>query len=279
MAPVTSPALDSAVNETGQLISVILTFGLAALVAFYIVHVVRQERSAWPVALLVAGTLTCLLEPMFDHLYGLWFPTEGQWTLFTAYGVSEPIWLVPAYFAIYGGGAVMIMRSLRATPTRRQIWKLYGVMVGVAVVAEISYVQLMGVYEYQDSQPWVVLGYPIFLGFVNSMSALIAGILAWKLVPLLKGWNQLALVALTPLAFATEAFGSGVIYLALRHGSEDPSMLLLHIAALTVPLGTAATVKLLTLLVGEDVALPPGPEPGRADLVATDRRATVGASA
>lgn len=263
MAPVTSSAVDSAVNDAGQVVSVVLTFALAAVVLVYVIRVTREERSPWPVALLAAGTLTCLLEPMFDHLYGLWFPTDGQWTLFTAYGVSEPIWLVPAYFAIYGGGAVMIMRSLRATPTRAQIWRLYGVMVGVALVAEIAYVQLMGVYEYQDDQPWVVLGYPIFLAFVNSMSALIAGILAWRLVPLLRSWSQLALVALTPLAFAAEAFGGGVIYLALRHGSEDPSMLLLHVAALTVPLGTLCTVRLLTLLVPDDPADPPsGPRSG-----------------
>ncbi|WP_199223921.1 hypothetical protein [Paraconexibacter algicola] len=253
MAPVVSPALDSAVDETGQLISVVLTFALAAVAAVYVARVVRQERAPWPLVLLAAGTLTCLLEPLFDHLYGLWFPTQGQWTLFTAYGVSEPVWLVPAYFAIYGGGAVVVMRSLRATPTRAQIWKLYWAFVGVAMVAEIGYVQLMGVYEYQDDQPWKVLGYPLFLGFVNSMSALIAGILAWRLVPLLRTpGQQLGLVVLTPLAFATEAFGSGVLYLALRHGSEDPNMVLLHVAALTVPLGTAATVKLLTLLIPEE---------------------------
>lgn len=256
MAPVTSPAIDSAVNETGQWVSVIATFALAVVALVYVIRVCRREQAVWPLILLAAGTLTCLLEPMFDHLYGLWFPTQGQWTLFTAYGVSEPIWLVPAYFAIYGGGAVAIAQSLKRTPTRRNIWKLYGVMVGVAMVAEITYVQLMGVYEYQDSQPWVVLGYPLFLGFVNSMSALIGGILAWRLVPLLKGGWQLSLLALTPIAFAAEAFGSGVIYLALRHGSADPSSLLLHVAALTVPLGTACTVKLLTLMVPEAA---PGP--------------------
>ena len=115
--------------------------------------------------------LTTFMEPMFDPLYGLWFPDGGQWTLYKAYGVSEPVWVLGAYIAIYGGGAVLIARSLMRTPTRRQLWRLYWTMVAVAMVAEIAYVQLMGVYEYQDSQPWVVLGYPLFLGFVNSMSA------------------------------------------------------------------------------------------------------------
>ena len=255
MAPVTSPATDSAVNDAGQWISTIATFALAAVALVYVIRVARRRQAIWPFIVLAAGSLTCVLEPLFDHLYGLWFPTQGQWTLFTAYGVSEPIWLVPAYFAIYGGGAVAIAESLRRTPTRRQMWKLYWIMVGVAMVAEIAYVQLMGVYEYQDHQPFEVLGYPLFLGFVNSMSAMIGGVLAFVLVPHLKGLDRFALILITPVAFAAEAFGSGVIYLALRHGSEDPSMVLLSLAALTVPLGTAASVRLLTLLIPEQ-ALP-----------------------
>lgn len=127
----------------------------------------------------------------------------------------------------------------------------------------------MGVYEYQGDQPWKVLGYPLFLGFVNSMSAFIGGVLFWKLIPLVRGGWRLGLVMVTPVAFAMEAFGGGAIYLALRHGSADPSMLVLHIAALTVPLSTLCTAKLLTVL----VPVPPAPsragrleqeDPGRA---------------
>lgn len=267
MAPVQSPALDSAVSYTGQWVSTVATFALAVVALVYVVRVARAERAWWPFLVLASGTLTCLMEPMFDHLYGLWFPTRGQWTLFTAYGVSEPVWLVPAYFSIYGGGALLILRAMQKRPTAATVWRMYAVMVAVAMVAEISYVQLMGVYEYQDDQPWVVLGYPLFLGFVNSMSALIGGVLLWKLIPLVRGPWRLGLVLVTPVAFAMEAFGGGVIYLALRHGSENPSSVLLHVAALTVPLGTICTAKLLTLLVPADP--PPrtrtelGPQPAR----------------
>jgi len=255
--------VDSAVNEAGQVVAEVASCALAIIALLYVIAVARKERAVWPFIVLASGTLTCLLEPMFDHLYGLWFPTVGQHTLFTAYGVSEPLWLVPSYMGFYGGAAVFIVRCLKKNPARTTMWRLYGIMVCVAMVAEISYVKLLGVYEYQDHQPWVVLGYPLFLGFVNSMSALIGGILAWRLIPLLKGAWQISLLVVTPLAFAAEAFGSGIIYLALRHGSEDPSMVLLSIAALTVPLGTVCTVKLLTLMVPDDLPAQQVPAPAR----------------
>lgn len=267
MAPVQSPALDSAVNHTGQWVSTIATFALAAVALVYVVRVARQQRAWWPFLVLASGTLTCLMEPMFDHLYGLWFPHQGEWTLFTAYGVHEPVWLVPAYFSIYGGGGLLILRALQKRPVVATVWRMYAVMVGVAMVAEIAYVQLMGVYEYQDHQPWVVLGYPLFLGFVNSMSAFIGGVLLWRLIPLVQGPWRLGLVLVTPVAFAMEAFGGGVVYLAVRHGSEDPSMVLLYLTSLTVPLSTLCTTKLLTLLVpagtAAPVAVPPAPLPER----------------
>jgi hypothetical protein len=51
-------------------------------------------------------------------------------------------------------------------PTMRSVWIMY---------AEITYVTVLKVYAYQDSQPFVVGGYPIFLAFTTAMSALVGG--------------------------------------------------------------------------------------------------------
>jgi hypothetical protein len=246
MAPVPSPAQDSVIDPTGNLIATIVTFGLAVVALVLVVRLCVKDRIVWPALALVGGTVTCLLEPLFDHLYGLWFPSIGAWTLFTTYGVHEPIWLPAAYLVIYGALPVLAYYRLRAQPTQRTVWQIYAVLVVVAIVAEIFYIQV-GAYNYQYRQPFVVLGYPLFLGFVNSMSALIAGLAMYRLVPALRGRHQLALMAIPPLAFGVDAVGSGVLYLALRH-SENPSTLLLHLGAITVVIGGALTVRLLAML-------------------------------
>jgi hypothetical protein len=247
MAPAPSPAVDHATDPTGQVIATVATFAAAVVAIALVGRLCVRERVVWPVVVLAGGTATCLLEPLFDHLYGLWFPTEGQWTLFTTYGVHEPVWLPAAYLVVYGALAVWVARSLDRAPTQRTVWRIYATLVVIALVAEIGYIEVLGVYEYQDRQPFVLLGYPIFLGFVNSMSALIGGIVLHKLVPLVSGWRQLMLASIPPLAFGVDAVGSGFLYLAVRH-SEDPPTWLLHVTALTVVAGGALTVRLLAML-------------------------------
>lgn len=248
MAPVVSSAVDSATDPTGQWIATVVTFLAAALALALVVRLCLRERITWPLAVLAGGTMTCLLEPMFDHLYGLWFPTQGQWTLFTTFGVSEPVWLPAAYLAVYGAGAVWCARMLDREPTMRTVWRLYVVMVVVAIVAEIGYVAGLGVYEYQDGQAFVVLGYPLFLGFVNSMSALLTGIVAHAMVPWLRGASVVMLATIPPMTFVLDAFGSGFLYLSLRHAAAPMPSWLLHVGALTVVAGSALTVRLLAML-------------------------------
>jgi hypothetical protein len=245
MAPVISDGIDSPVSEVGQWVATVLTFGLALAVVVWIVLICRRGRIVWPVFVLVSGTLTCMMEPLFDHLYGLWFLEEGQWHLYTAFGSAQPIWVPAAYLTFYGGATVFIARTVARRPSMRTVWGMYGFIVVMAIAAEMTYVSILGVYEYQDSQPFVVFGYPIFLGFTNAMSALVSGLIISRLHPLLRGRAYFYLIPVVPMAFAAGLFGSGIVYLVVRHSVDNPPMLLVHIAALTVVGGIAGSVSLL----------------------------------
>jgi len=248
MAPVDSPAVDSAVNATGQMLATLITYAVALTVIVAVGLLCRRERTAWPVLALLSGALTCLLEPLYDHLYGMWFPTQGQWTLFATYGMSLPVWLPPIYLAYYGGGAVLVWRLLSRGANARDVFRLYLGMVALAVLAEEIYINVFGVYNYQDSQPFVVFGYPIFVAFVNSVSPMVAGAVYFRLVPLLRGWSRVALMSVIPVCFAADAFGTGFLYLAVRHSTDDPPMLLMSLLALTCVAGSAGFVWISALL-------------------------------
>jgi hypothetical protein len=229
----------------GQWVGTLLTFSLAAAVLVWVAMICRRDRIVWPWFVLVSGTLTCLMEPLFDHLYGLWFLEQGQWHLYTTFGSAQPIWVPAAYVAFYGGATVFTARRLFRYPSMRTVWMMYAFIVVMAIAAEMTYVSVLGLYQYQDSQPFVVFGYPVFLGFTNAMSALVSGILVFRLAPLLRGAAQLYLLPVVPMAFAAGLFGSGILYLTVRHSVDDPPMLLVHLAALTVVAGIASTVGLL----------------------------------
>jgi hypothetical protein len=249
VAPVETYGIDQPVNEVGQLISTVLTGGLAVAALVYCVVIWRREGTVWQFFLLVSGGITCLMEPLYDHLYGLWFFEEGQWHLYTTFGSNQPVWVPAAYLAFYGGASVFVARWMMRRPTMRNVWIMYGAIAVMSLTAEIIYVTFLKVYAYQDSQPFVVGGYPTFLAFTNAMSALIGGLIAFGLVPVLRRpIDQAALITVVPSAFAMGLFGIGILYLSVRHGMENPPMWLVHLAALTVVGGIALTVRTLGLV-------------------------------
>lgn len=261
MAPVDTFGEDQPVGEVGQFVATSMTFALAAVAVGYVVLLWRRERITWPFFLLISGGLACLMEPLYDHLYGLWFYEEDQWNLYETFGSSQPVWVPAAYVAFYGGASVFVARAVTRRPEMRTVWTMYGAIALMALVAEIAYVSVLEVYSYQDDQPYKVLGYPIFLAFTNAMSALVSGILAFRLAPMLpRARDQVALIALVPGAFAFGLFGTGILYLSVRHGFDDPSMLVVHLAALTVVGAIASTIRLLGIcLVATAPAAPPSP--------------------
>ena len=258
MAPVDTLGTDQPVGEAGQFVATTLTFALAAVAVLYVVTLWRRERITWPFFLLLSGGLTCMMEPLYDHLYGLWFYEEGQWNLYETFGSWQPVWVPAAYVAFYGGASVFVARTLARRPDLRTVWTMYFAVATMALIAEIAYVSLLEVYSYQDDQPYELLGYPVFLAFTNAMSALVSGILAFRLAPMLpRARDQVALIALVPGAFAFGLFGTGILYLSVRHGFDDPPMPLVYLAALTVPCAIASTVRLLGICL---VRTAPGPE-------------------
>jgi hypothetical protein len=237
--------MDTPINAAGQWVATLLTFGLALVVLVWAIAICRRDRVVWPAFVLVSGIVTCLMEPLFDHLYGLWFVERGQWHLYTTFGSAQPIWVPAAYLTFYGGATVFIARVLARRPTMRTVWSMYGFIVVMALAAEMTYVSVLGVYQYQHNQPFVVAGYPVFLAFTNAMSALVSGMVVYRLAPRLRGAGHLYLIPLVPMAFAGGLFGSGILYLSVRHGWENPPVALTHLAALTVVGGIASTVSLL----------------------------------
>jgi hypothetical protein len=247
-APVTTDAVDSPVSEVGQLVSTIATWALALVVIALVARVCVRRRSWVPAIVLAGGGATFLLEPMFDHFYGLWFQSQGQWTMFTVYGIHLPVWLPAAYIAYYGGGAVLVAEKLRTGWGAREVQRFYAANVALAVIAEVAYIKVLGVYEYQDSQPWLLLGYPMFLAFVNSVSPVVAGVLAHRLEGMLSGAMRLTLFYAVPVCFVMEACGGGFLYLAYRHSTETPNMPLTWLLS-AVAAGTAVLmVKIVSQL-------------------------------
>jgi hypothetical protein len=231
MAPVRSQGADAVVGHTDQLLATVITSAIAVAAVLATIALCRRQRISWPLLVLVSGGATFLLEPLFDHLYGLWFYTRGQWNAVVTYGIHVPIWLPIVYVPYYGAWTVFLVRRFERGAAMGDIAKLFAASVFLATLAEQLYIQAFGLYGYQGRQPFYVSHYPIFVAVVNGVPPFLAAIVYERLVPLLRSWAKLALVGVVPVCFCADSFGSGFLYLAARH-SEHPSMVALSILAL-----------------------------------------------
>lgn len=231
--PVVTEGVDRAVDSGSQLFAIWATSILAAVVVGLVVRLCLRERITWPLFLLVGGTITALQEPLFDHLYGLWFYTEGQDTAFHTYGIQVPVWLPIIYVSYYGGLTIFFTRLFSRGVTQRKIVQYFLLSVLLAATAEIFYINLCHLYGYQHDQAFVVWHYPVWVAFVNGVPPFLAAIALARLVPLARGWAQVGLLFVVPTAFAADSFGTGFLYLSVRHAAWEHGtpMALVHVAA------------------------------------------------
>lgn len=249
MQPVVSPGVDGQVaGDTAQLIAVLITSLVTVAAVIAVVVWARRNRLWWPYLVVVTGGVTCLMEPMFDHLFGLWFFHEGQWTAFETYGISVPVWLPIVYVAYYGCWTTFLINRWSKGATPQDVVKLYLGSVALAGLAEVFYINMVGLYDYQDHQPFLVAGYPPWIAFVNGVPPFVASLVFYRLIPHLRGWEHMSIVLVTPICFAMDSFGGSTFYLAVRHGSEDPNMWLLRALAIVTAFGSFELIRLAARL-------------------------------
>ena len=234
MAPVQSHGLDAVVNQTDQLLATVITTVVCALAVLATVAFCRRRRVTWPLLVLISGGATFLCEPMFDHYYGLWFYTRGQWNAIVTYGIHVPIWLPIVYVPYYGAWTVYLQRRFTRGASLTDIGKLLIASIFLATLAEQVYIQVFSLYDYQTNQPFYVAHYPVLVAIINGLPPFLAAIIYVRLVPILKGWWSLAHVAVVPIAFAAGSFGAAWLYLGDRQSdTHHPSMLLLDITMIS----------------------------------------------
>jgi hypothetical protein len=250
MAPVDTFGIDVPVNPTAQTIATIVTALIAIGMVSWTLLLCRRERIWWPLLILVGGTMTCYLEPLYDHLYGLWFNAQGQWNAFVTYGIHIPVWLPMIYIAYYGGCTMLFWYRMHNGATMRHIALHFALSAALAGIAEQFYITVTGLYIYQDHQPFYFLGYPWFVAIVNGVPPMLSGIILYRLVPILTGWSRWILLFVVPFSFAANSFGSGWLYLAYRHSTPDPSMLVISLLAILTTILSIAVIWTAARLAG-----------------------------
>jgi hypothetical protein len=210
MHDVAIPPYNLPLDTSMQTVATAVLWGATLLLLGYAVRMARQERSMFPVLIVLAAAAGSLIEPLYDSAYHLyWLGGSKQWTLFTAFGLPQPVWVMPAYVMVFGLPAVILYRRLVEGTTLRFIFLFAGVLVLTTTAFEIAAIQL-DLYVYYGRAPMRVLDYPLWIGFMEAAQisgfAVLAAVLKLRAT---RHLHYLALFVIFPANFAFVTLGAG----------------------------------------------------------------------
>ncbi|MGQ0625647.1 MAG: hypothetical protein ACT4PP_13500 [Sporichthyaceae bacterium] len=232
-------------NETMQTVATILLWGGTLLLLAYAAKIAREVKNPLPVLIVLAVAAGSIIEPIYDityHLHWLGADASGdgvQWTLFTAFGLPQPVWVMPAYVIVFALPAVLLYRTFAAGVTMKAIFGWAGLTVATTTLFETIAVNV-DLYTYYGEAPVRVLNYPIWIGFMEAAQitgfAVLCAIIALRAT---RTAHYFVVFLVFPANFAFETLGAGFPTL-IAQNVPDPSMALMT-AMVPISIALAAT--------------------------------------
>ncbi|GAA5168279.1 hypothetical protein GCM10023321_62100 [Pseudonocardia eucalypti] len=166
-----------------------------------------KKRNWIPALAVASGFLTSLSEPMLDLLGHLRWANNLP-TAFSNFGIDIPLLIPPCYGAFFGLEAYFVYYLLKKGITVTQCYMAFAV--GGLTDAIMETVGLnLNIYEYYGLQPYTLLKFPYWWGFINGAAIFTVGFLHWWLVPKLKGRQMAWILLFSPAGMMMCYFTAG----------------------------------------------------------------------
>jgi hypothetical protein len=227
------PDLNTAL-QTG--VTVVL-WALSIALLVQAVRIYRRDGSPLAVLLWFAIAVGSLIEPLYDIAYHLFWHVyddagqDAQWTLFTAFDLPQPVWVMPAYIVVFAGPVIFMYEGLAKQASMSRIFRFAGITAFTTWFFETLMINL-NLYSYWGNQPTNLLDYPVWISFMEAAQitgfAILVALLARRAT---KKIHLTAVFVLFPANFAFTTLGAGFPAIIAINSSPDASQLLLWPAA------------------------------------------------
>ena len=212
--------------EAGQTAELFFTLycGLAVVLLAlpWAIHRAIKRRDTVPILVLAGGLVCSLEEPMLDMLGHLHWADDLE-DLYNNFGVPVPALIPPCYVAFLGLQAYFCYFVIKNGARPRHFVQL--LFMGLILDAVMETVGInLDVYEYYGVQPYEILGFPYWWGFINGASFVTVGFIVWYAAPRLKGAKKLLLLFAPPAGMMSTYFVVGWIHI-FAHNSGLPEEL------------------------------------------------------
>lgn len=207
---VAAPPYDLPLDTAMQTLATAVLWGGTVLLLLWAIKIWRDEGSPFAVLLVLAVAVGSLIEPLYDTAYHLfWLDNGDQWTLFTAFGLPQPVWVMPAYIMVFAFPALVLSRKIEQGAGLDTIWKFAALTAFTTTIFETVAVNI-DLYVYYGDHPMRLFDYPLWIGFMEAAQitgfAILATVLKLRAV---KPQHLLALFVIFPANFAFDTLGAG----------------------------------------------------------------------
>lgn len=240
--PIPLPSPETYALDLSTVMQTVATIGLwggTIALLLYAIKISREEKSPLAVLIVLAVAVGSIIEPIYDITYHLfWLDNGDQWTLFTAFGLPQPVWVMPAYVVVFALPAVLLYRGFAAGVSLQTIYKWAAVTAFTTALFETIAVNT-DLYVYYGDAPMRLLGYPLWISFMECSQitgfAVLCAVIKLRAT---KPVHCLIVFLVFPANFIFECAGAGFPTL-IAMNTPDPSKALMWAMA-PVSIGLAA---------------------------------------
>lgn len=235
---VPSSVLETAINPAAQTVVTGLWFAMCAVVLLILIADYRQHRSWVPTFTLLGCALGLFYEPFWDHAFQLIHYIPGQWHVWTAFGVPQPLWIAACYLSGFAAFPILIMRKVTRGDSSASFLPLV-----VATLVAYELVEILmtgyGLYEYWGAHPLRIWKFPAYVAFGNLAGIVLTGVGAAAVEMYLAGPNAKAIAAtiMFPFCFVGATFTTQMPMLIVLNRQADVTPLSYAAAFLSIALG------------------------------------------
>lgn len=245
---VTKPVLEKSLAWQEGMLAVMLI--LAAAGVAYVALQAWRSRQWFPIHVCIGGALSCLYEPLGDLLAHVTYHEAGQVTLRTAFGFHVPLWILPTYLVSFGVPIVLLGNLLAGGRVSLAKWMAF---FAVALVGgwgfEVPMLMMGAIEYYGDNQPLKILGFPVWMGFVNNATLFVVASLLhlFRQSAVVARWPALVIV-LMPVMVAGVHAGLSLPLGSTLNGVHDPLVVnLMALVSMTLAVVATATAAVLAM--------------------------------
>jgi hypothetical protein len=179
---------------------------LMALVVILLLREAWRTRSALPLAFLVGGALAGLVEPIFDGNIHVWFAQSSETAAYHFYNVPYPWYEMPGN-SILGGPLYLMYTRFQKGISTRAMWGFFFLWWLADALWEFPGTTMQA-YAYYGPHPFVLFGFPLWVGMLAGFGLNLAGYAAYVMRDVLSGVRLwLMIVVVMPVVI----YGSEVI--------------------------------------------------------------------